>query len=293
MDGTRSRSANDPPPSTSPLGRRAQLAPIHGSTENLAEPLLTARPRRSARAIRIVTEGASATLARPAPSPPAAPPRPPPPRRRPRPWRPWPSRARARQRWSHRHRDPGAPPRDGAVVPHRRGADQGLRRGRRRRPGRPGAGHHRPGRRRRPPAVLVLRPRQGPPRPGARQDPLRQGLCGQGAGRRRRERRALGRRRLQFRRLRPALGAAGLPASGVVLERRAQAGEVVQPGQAVVSVADLNSPPGAARAPARPRRRRDRHRRAGRGRRWTPCPARPWSATSPAWASRPTPAPAR
>ncbi|SFI93804.1 RND family efflux transporter, MFP subunit [Caulobacter sp. UNC279MFTsu5.1] len=32
------------------------------------------------------------------------------------------------------------------------------------------------------------------------------------------------------------------PASGVVLERRAQAGEVVQPGQAVVSVADLNSP---------------------------------------------------
>ena len=32
------------------------------------------------------------------------------------------------------------------------------------------------------------------------------------------------------------------PASGVVLERKAQAGEVVQPGQAVVSVADLNSP---------------------------------------------------
>ena len=32
------------------------------------------------------------------------------------------------------------------------------------------------------------------------------------------------------------------PASGVVLERRAQAGEVVQPGQAVVSVADLASP---------------------------------------------------
>lgn len=32
------------------------------------------------------------------------------------------------------------------------------------------------------------------------------------------------------------------PASGVVLERRAQAGEVVQAGQAVVSVADLNSP---------------------------------------------------
>jgi len=32
------------------------------------------------------------------------------------------------------------------------------------------------------------------------------------------------------------------PASGVVLARKAQAGEVVQPGQAVVSVADLNSP---------------------------------------------------
>lgn len=32
------------------------------------------------------------------------------------------------------------------------------------------------------------------------------------------------------------------PASGVVLERKAQAGEVVQPGQAVVSVADLTSP---------------------------------------------------
>jgi RND family efflux transporter MFP subunit len=32
------------------------------------------------------------------------------------------------------------------------------------------------------------------------------------------------------------------PASGVVLERKAQAGEVVQPGQAVVTVADLNSP---------------------------------------------------
>jgi RND family efflux transporter MFP subunit len=32
------------------------------------------------------------------------------------------------------------------------------------------------------------------------------------------------------------------PASGVVLERKAQAGEVVQPGQAVVSVADLGSP---------------------------------------------------
>uniref|UniRef100_B0SW11 Efflux transporter, RND family, MFP subunit n=1 Tax=Caulobacter sp. (strain K31) TaxID=366602 RepID=B0SW11_CAUSK len=32
------------------------------------------------------------------------------------------------------------------------------------------------------------------------------------------------------------------PASGVVLERKAQAGEVVQPGQTVVSVADLNSP---------------------------------------------------
>jgi RND family efflux transporter MFP subunit len=32
------------------------------------------------------------------------------------------------------------------------------------------------------------------------------------------------------------------PASGVVLERKAQAGEVVQPGQAVVSIADLNSP---------------------------------------------------
>ncbi len=32
------------------------------------------------------------------------------------------------------------------------------------------------------------------------------------------------------------------PASGVVLERKAQAGEVVQPGQAVVSVADLASP---------------------------------------------------
>ena len=32
------------------------------------------------------------------------------------------------------------------------------------------------------------------------------------------------------------------PASGVVLERKAQAGEVVQPGQAVVSVADLDSP---------------------------------------------------
>jgi RND family efflux transporter MFP subunit len=32
------------------------------------------------------------------------------------------------------------------------------------------------------------------------------------------------------------------PASGVVLARRAQAGEVVQAGQAVVSVADLNSP---------------------------------------------------
>jgi len=32
------------------------------------------------------------------------------------------------------------------------------------------------------------------------------------------------------------------PASGVVLERKAQAGEVVQPGQAVVTVADLGSP---------------------------------------------------
>jgi len=32
------------------------------------------------------------------------------------------------------------------------------------------------------------------------------------------------------------------PASGVVLARQAQAGEVVQPGQAVVSVADLDSP---------------------------------------------------
>jgi RND family efflux transporter MFP subunit len=32
------------------------------------------------------------------------------------------------------------------------------------------------------------------------------------------------------------------PASGVVLERAAQAGEVVQPGQAVVTVADLDSP---------------------------------------------------
>jgi multidrug efflux system membrane fusion protein len=66
----------------------------------------------------------------------------------------------------------------------------------------------------------------------------------------------LGRRRLQRRRLRPPLGPTGLAGRRRGAERAAQAGEVVQPGQVVVRVADLTSPlvlrlPLAARDAAR------------------------------------------
>jgi multidrug efflux pump subunit AcrA (membrane-fusion protein) len=80
------------------------------------------------------------------------------------------------------------------------------------------------------------------------------------------------------------------PVSGPVLERRVQAGEVVQPGQAVVVVADESSPFRRARAGARPRRRPHPPGYAGRrhGRGAAPCGAR-WAAS----ANKRRPRPAR